>query len=369
MATSKNFIRAVLLFAGLLASTAIQAHLVLAQRGSVNIVGDRVYVEVSLPASAFTGVDDDGDGRISAAEWDAHRGAIEARVRDGVALFYGDQALAPDGLLLSPSPPELDAAAPASQVVVQARFTLPAPNVQAELRIGVYGVVAGERLLDVVVTKGAEKQLIRFEPDHARNSLLPSRWRVFADCVRLGAEHILSGADHLLFLLVVVSAGWSARRLMLALTAFTLGHALTLSASVFGWLSVAPNVVEPAIAATIVGMALLDNCSVQCNPSFAARLRLALVFGCSLIHGLGLAGALLDLGLDDAHRIVSLAGFNLGIELAQVAVAAVALGLQSTLRHVLGAAAVRAAARISTGMAIAAGSIWFVQRLATVGVG
>jgi hypothetical protein len=365
IATTMNLIRAALLCAALLVSSAPQAHLVLAQHGTVRIDGDHVYVAVSLPASAFTGFDDDGDGRMSTNEWDAHRDAMEAQVRGGLTLFSGSRALAMDGLLLSRSEPghDADAEAQASHIVAQARFTLTDSAAPIALRIGLYGTAADERSLNVVVTKGAEKRVITFEPDRQRISLLPSYGQVFADCVRLGAEHILSGTDHLLFLLVVVFGGWGARKLILALTAFTLGHALTLSVSVFGGLSVPPNVVEPAIAVTIVAMAVLDRWSVQRKRPMSTTLRLALVFGCALIHGLGMASALLELGLDNAHRIVSLAGFNVGIEVAQVAVSAVVLGSLTTVRHLVGGAVAQAVTRIASAMAIAAGVIWFVQRV------
>lgn len=90
-------------------------------------------------------------------------------------------------------------------------------------------------------------------PEHPQGSVFPSAWATFATQVRLGAFHVLSGADHLLFLLVVLVA--------------CVGYGL----------SVPSSLVEPAIAATIVGMAVFDR---------------------ALIHGLGLAGALTDLGLD-----------------------------------------------------------------------
>lgn len=99
----------------------------------------------------------------------------------------------------------------------------------------------------------------------------------------MGAEHVLQGLDHLLFLLFVLAAGWHWRTLFAVLTCFTAGHALTLVLSVWvGW-SVPSSIVEPAIAATIVGMMLFDFWSRSCIRFQANVGRLALVFLCALI--------------------------------------------------------------------------------------
>ncbi len=147
----------------------------------------------------------------------------------------------------------------------------------------------------------------------------------------LGAEHVLGGLDHMLFLLVVLATGWGWRHTALALTVFTAGHAISLAAVAIGGFSAPAHIVEPAIAATIVGMALFDRWSHARSQPLAPAWRLALVFGCALIHGLGLAGALTRLGLDSTNRLLSLVGFNAGIEAAQLGVALA--GGRSCHRH------------------------------------
>ena len=143
----------------------------------------------------------------------------------------------------------------------------------------------------------------------------------------------------MLFLLVVLATGWGWRATAQVLTVFTAGHAISLAAVALGGFGAPARIVEPAIiAATIVGMAL--------------------VFGCALIHGLGLAGALSGLGLDSSNRLLSLLGFNAGIEAAQVGVALVAGLLIGGVRRLQGPAWLAPATR----MASRAGSMWLLQR-------
>lgn len=362
----------------LLAGHSAHAHLVLAQRGTVNIVDRSIHVALSLPVSGLKGFDDDHDGAMSAAELTAHYPELELQVRAGIGLQVGANALQPDVLTINTSPPDRtpdqtfndEPPGPAQQLVVMARFTLPSPNLTGlALRVSLFGKQPAEQQIDVVVTRAPDTQLIRLTPQQPVAALLPAYWPVFTSYVVLGFEHIASGLDHMLFLLVVVSTGWSLRRLLLVLTWFTLGHAVTLTASLLGLVSVSPAVVEPAIAATIIGMALLDFWALrqtrhgQVAVPMRTDLRFVLIFACALIHGLGLADALSELGLDSTHRWLSLAGFNLGIELCQVAFAVVALSLVAALRYRWGPVGVRLWSYLLTSSAIAVASVWLVQRV------
>jgi hypothetical protein len=115
---------------------------------------------------------------------------------------------------------------------------------------------------------------------------------------------------------------------------------------------------------TIVSMVLFDPWSQRRPRPLPASFRLALVFACSLVHGLGLAGALTDLGLDREHLLLSLAGFNAGIEAAQLAVAVLAAGLVSGVLRLKGPAGLALTTRLDSLSAFAAGSVWLVQRVA-----
>jgi hydrogenase/urease accessory protein HupE len=139
----------------------------------------------------------------------------------------------------------------------------------------------------------------------------------------LGIEHILTGYDHLAFLLALVIAGGSLRHNTKIITSFTLAHSLTLALATFGLVNISPAIVEPLIAASIVFVGLENLFSRR----LAARWLVTFSFG--LIHGLGFASTLRELGIGGfgARAAIPLLSFNLGIELAQIAIAAVVLPL------------------------------------------
>jgi hypothetical protein len=105
------------------------------------------------------------------------------------------------------------------------------------------------------------------------------------------------------------------RPLLLQITAFTVSHSITLAASVYGAVSISPAIVEPLIAASIAYVAV-ENVMV----TEVKRRRLALVFAFGLLHGLGFAGVLADLGLPQSEHATALVAFNLGVEAGQLTV-------------------------------------------------
>ncbi len=169
--------------------------------------------------------------------------------------------------------------------------------------------------------------------------------QTFVEFFRVGIDHILSGPDHLLFIAILLfpamfrrSAGrvWSpVERFLPAfvettkiLSAFTVAHAITVTAATLGWVSIPSRVIEGAIALTIVATAL-DNIV----PVLPDR-RWMLAFGFGLIHGMGFATALGPLSLPAWPLAVALFSFNLGVEAAQLLAAAIVLPIGFALRHV-----------------------------------
>jgi HupE / UreJ protein len=353
------------LLACLLAWAAVataHAHPVMSQRGTLNIVGDGAYMVLSLPVSSLSGFDDDQDGLLSVVELRAHGTSIESQIKQGVTLHSDQGRSALEGLMLSTAPPEGSPATPSTHLVVLGRFALPTQPTELKLALQLFGTRADEQTEQIAVTRGSQSQLITLTPDHPQEAVLPSVWISFAQQVRLGAFHVLFGADHLLFLLVVLAAAWNLRQVVLALTCFTAGHALTLVACVWYGFSMPSGLVEPAIAATIVGMALFDRWSTHRSLPHPPAIRLTLVFACALIHGLGLAGALTDLGLDSVGKAWSLAGFNIGIELGQIAVALTAALVMWGVKRLGGSVGLAKTTRAASYLSMALGSFWFFQR-------
>jgi hypothetical protein len=283
--------------------------------------------------------------------------------------LIGDTGPRPlEAVMLSLSPDDNTPAAPARHLVALGRFSIadttgqPLAPAGLKLRLSLFGKTAASQQQDITVTQGAKAQKMVLAPGREERKLFPSAAAVLRDQAALGAEHVLGGWDHMLFLLVVLATGFGWRQIALALSCFTVGHAITLAAMAWGGLQVPASVVEPAIAATIVGMALFDRWFRTRPQALPSAWRLALVFACALIHGLGLAGALNLQALDTQSRLLSLAGFNLGIEAAQLGVALAACAVLVGMRHFRGPGAVAITTRFAGATAMAAGAVWLVQR-------
>jgi hydrogenase/urease accessory protein HupE len=136
--------------------------------------------------------------------------------------------------------------------------------------------------------------------------------------LRMGFDHILSGADHLLFVLGLLLLVRGLRPLVLTITAFTLGHSITLSLAALGLTNLPSSLIEVVIALTILVLALE---LVREEGARESRMRrrpwvMSAVFG--LLHGLGFASALREIGLPEHEIPFSLLSFNIGIELGQL---------------------------------------------------
>jgi hypothetical protein len=137
----------------------------------------------------------------------------------------------------------------------------------------------------------------------------------------LGVEHILSGVDHLMFVAALLFLVGFRRKLVWTITAFTLAHSLTLASAALGWLTLRSAPVEAAIALSIV---LVASEALQQRATLARRLPAMVAFLFGLVHGLGFAGALKEIGLPQNHLATALLTFNLGVELGQLLAVGVA---------------------------------------------
>lgn len=153
-------------------------------------------------------------------------------------------------------------------------------------------------------------------------SMYSALWVYF----KLGVEHILSGYDHLLFLfsLLLIAANW--RAILQIVTAFTVAHSITLFLAASGRIQVSPAWVEMCIALSI-GYVAIENLLVK---KTGKRWLLTFFFG--LIHGMGFAGALSEIGLPKNHFISSLLSFNVGVEAGQLLVVALVMPILLSIR-------------------------------------
>jgi hydrogenase/urease accessory protein HupE len=178
----------------------------------------------------------------------------------------------------------------------------------------------GSRLLRVVNGRSPKLTVYGIPASAGLRFLKP----IALDYTRLGVEHILTGFDHLMFVLAITILVQRRKALIAAITAFTVAHSLTLGATVLGWLDLPSAAVETTIALSIV-LACAE--CLRSTDSLARRAPWLITFAFGLLHGMGFASALLETGLPERHVPSALLFFNVGVELGQLAAIALFVGV------------------------------------------
>ncbi len=199
---------------------------------------------------------------------------------------------------------------------------------------------------------------------------VPGMMQVAGTYLSLGVEHILSGIDHLLFVLALLFLvrGW--RRVVGTVTAFTVAHSLTLAAATLGFVHAPGPPVEASIALSIVFVAAEIVHARRGLPGLTARSPWIVAFTFGLLHGFGFAGALSEVGLPQGAIPAALFFFNLGVELGQLLFVGAVVGVFAVFKVAaarVGRAfsAPRPAARLEIAAAYAIGAVasfWVVER-------
>lgn len=247
------------------------------------------------------------------------------------------------------------------KVVVALEAPLPDPDAtvtwETSLVQGAYAMIVGGGDIDTWEwVQGSTRSRAYGRHDDASTSTVAIAW----SAVGLGFTHILpKGLDHILFVLGLFLLATRTRTVVIQASVFTVAHSLTLALSIYGVVALPAGIVEPLIAASIVYVAF-ENLMT----SRLSRGRLTLVFAFGLLHGLGFAGVLTDLGLPQRGLLATLIGFNLGVELGQIAV----IGTAALLVR---AAALpperyrRLVVRPASALIAVTGVVWVVERLST----
>ncbi|PZE40784.1 HupE/UreJ family protein [Curtobacterium sp. MCSS17_006] len=325
---------------------------------------------------------DDGDfpGMVSAAE--AHTDAIGKYVFDRFRVTgAGGQACT--GTLDDTVTVDMQDEVPYAQVT--ADFTCPEPS---ETQSG--HVVSSELFPDDETFVRDTKTIVTYDVDDREGSAtLDASQRSFSteqsagerfwEFFRLGAEHLLFGIDHILFLVALIAGSRRLREVVYTASAFTIAHSITFILAALGVVSPPAIVVEPLIALSIAAVAgwylwrlwrrrsRADELVVAEHGHFsldqAGWTRLAVVFAFGLIHGLGFAGAL---GIHEAFSwqlLVSLLIFNVGIEAVQLAIIVIVFPPLSLLRRKAHRVSLWVTGAVTAGVFVM-GMIWFVERIA-----
>jgi hydrogenase/urease accessory protein HupE len=311
-------------------------------------------------AKAVPLMDADGDGHVTALELSSAGRAIETSVLRRVVVTRGGQACVP--MLVSAQPTEGDGIAILGRYACLQQAA--ALDVQFEFLEACYAGhrhvahVASEPPFDDVLLPGHTtlSWTSRATPDasdESGNAPLPAPTATVGAFFAMGVEHILSGIDHLAFLVGLLLVRWRAKSLVATVTAFTLAHSLTLAVAAFGLAVPSARWIEPAIALSVAYVGA-EN---VLRPEGKARWRTSFVFG--LLHGFGFASKLTDLALSKTALPVALLAFNAGVEVGQLVAVAAALAVLLVLRKRISVDY----ARIANALLVAAGLVWFVQRV------
>jgi hypothetical protein len=262
---------------------------------------------------------------VPVAELPARIGALQQVVQERTRLTFDGVRVTPSFEYLpgtSPAPERLAATAPTATV----RLTADVPRGARAFQIN-YGLVLGSYALTLVGSSGQPAATLWLaggqdsQPFSLRAGLVePSTLDTLREYFVLGFEHILpKGLDHILFVLGLFLLGTSWRALLLQVTMFTVAHSMTLGLSMYGVVALPSAVVEPLIAVSITYVAVENLFTSELKPW-----RAALVFLFGLLHGMGFAGVLAELGLPRSRFLPALVAFNLGVEGGQLAVIGIA---------------------------------------------
>ncbi|MEM1402547.1 MAG: HupE/UreJ family protein [Pseudomonadota bacterium] len=247
------------------------------------------------------------------------------------------------------------------------RYEISAPGGLIDKTIQFEGIRGGATDVIIRVQRlDGTTQLERLTPVQAAFTIKASpgpaevAWAYFI----LGVEHILGGIDHLLFVLALLLLVRNLRRLIWTITAFTIAHSMTLVLATLGWLSVPGPPVEAIIALSIVFVAAEVIREQQGTHSITAQAPWIVAFAFGLLHGLGFAGALEEVGLPQNAIPLALLMFNVGVEAGQLLFVAVCVVLATALfrfTHVSFPVVSRAISYVIGSVA----AFWTIERVAS----
>ena len=288
-------------------------------------------------------LDRDGNGELTWGEVRQRSGEIEKLARSRLALSSQGEScpLQPTGPMML----ERHSDGTYAVLSLHARCARLAGHVQVDYAM-LFDVDPTHRGLVQWTPAGSEQpQALVFAADSARQQLrlaAPSAWETLRQYVVEGVWHIWIGFDHILFLVALLlpavlvrhDRAWTPAlslraagiEVLKVVTAFTLAHSITLTLAVLGFVSLPSRLVESVIAASVI-LAALNNLRGTVD---RRRWVMAFVFG--LVHGFGFASVLADLGLPQGALATALVGFNVGVELGQLAIVAAFLPIAYALR-------------------------------------
>ena len=288
---------------------------------------------------------------------------LAARGGEVVSILRGRLSIAADGTILTGTEWSAPEALPDRQSIrLRGRLMLPRPAGRIDVTTVMFPYDPQHRTFlnvyeDGRITAQAILDRNRTHFEYFTGSR-QGTWALLQKFVPAGVHHILIGADHLLFLVGLLLLGGSIKQLLLVVTAFTIAHSITLSLAALRMVVAPANAIEPAIALSVVYVGA-DNLLVR---SGGRDTRPWIAFGFGLIHGFGFANVLREMDLPTRAMGWTLFGFNIGVEIGQLAVVVLVALAVAWIRS-RSEAAWRRLAVAGSVVVLLAGVFWFVQRV------
>ena len=369
MRWKRNALLAAALLLGYAVGTpAADAHWADQAAAEIVVTGATARVTLTVPTRLLAFADDHGDRRLSDEEIRGHRAELRRFLAERIRLHGRTQATGgateeAGALTVEPGAGTPAAAgpaglAPATHTTLTLLYAWRAPIEALTVRYDLFVPNVSTASCLATILQGKYVRNVVFTPEHRETSIDFGHtpvWQAIGGFVTLGIEHILTGYDHMLFLLSLLMLGGSLRSLVKIVTAFTVAHSVTLSLAVLNIVTLPSRWVESAIALSIVYVAA-EN---VWRGSASLRMRWLVTFGFGLVHGMGFASALQEMHLPQANVVASLVGFNVGVEIGQVAVVTLAFLALDVLRNRTWAPSFRQWVSAATALV---GVVWFVQR-------
>lgn len=327
---------------------------------SNRLTAQLVYNYVDLEGLVM--VDQNLDRTITPEEFNAARAQLEQLARGALEINFDGTVIVPSEVQVRIAKAEdgrdtayfslIYPGIPSSSLLVESKLLGQLARGHREYfkLTSAAGLTIVERLLDAENT--------RAEVTTGELSAALGRWHTFKQFLLLGIEHILLGFDHLCFLVALLLVATTLSSVVKIVTSFTIAHSITLALAAFDKVTLSPSIVEPMIAVSIVYVGL-ENIWRQ-GKEIEGRWLLTFAFG--LIHGFGFAGVLkeLNIGASGSGVAVPLVSFNLGVELGQLAIAALLWPLLQALRN--RPALTRKLVPVGSLLVAVAGGYWLIER-------
>ena len=320
------------------------------------IVADTdAQITLTLPTALLTFADDDGNKTLSRVEIEKHRPQLEQQLGNNIVLK--NQTDVSGTLTLT-----LAAAQQPENKITHSTFLLqyewPQSLEKLTIQYNLFSPELDQAQALATITQGGRTRNVVFTPDNNTVEIADAiHWQQqFLSFLQLGVEHIFTGYDHILFLIALLLPGGNLSQLLKIVTAFTIAHSLTLTLAALNIVTLPTALVESVIALSIVYVATENLWRKQIGH------RPWLTFSFGLIHGLGFANILKDLTQSQSNLLLSLASFNVGVELGQVTIVLLVFYGLRLLQKCRGNMMLRYGL---SALMILMGSVWFAERALT----